>query len=339
MISAISFQWFHWFDLLIIVVIGVGVYRNRHSNALHQIFGFIHWLFILGVSAFLCEKPAQWIAELVGMRPDVAALILYPVIVSIVYFISGIKKRSLVQQSDKVEMFGRQEYRVAMVFGGIKSVVILMVVMAWIHGRYVTEADLHAYEVFCQENLGGIRLPIPATVQEDIFVDSFSGKAAQKYLSKILLKALPPLPEQEKELLAKKGEGKSVKINPKLKKGADTAEGIVNELENDKGKKKWGEKEGEGTAANATTESGSASGQSGKNLEIIYKQLSLKGISGVGAKRMALINNQTLRQGESEMVKVENRKVKVFCQEIRDTSVVILVDDKKEPIELILNAK
>jgi hypothetical protein len=337
MILSLSFQWFHWFDLLVIVAIGLGVYLNRHGNALHQIFGVIHWLAVLVVCAFLYKKPAMWLADATGMRPDIAALILYPLIVAAVYFLFGIKRRSLAKQADKVEMFGHREYHVAMAVGGLKAAIILFVGMAWINARYVTDADLHDYDVFCQDNFGGIHWPTLSTVQEDVFVDALSGRMARKYLSRVLVTPLPPPALPPEALMAKKGKGKEVNLSAKLGKGPDGADAIIDELENGRGKKHWGTKEGEGSAVETTNKTASAV-KTERAAEIIYRQLSLKGISGTGAKRMALINNQTLLQGEEQLVKVEDHKVKVRCEEIREASVVIRVDDQAKLIELLLNA-
>jgi hypothetical protein len=67
-----------------------------------------------------------------------------------------------------------------------------------------------------------------------------------------------------------------------------------------------------------------------------YTDLSLKSISGSGTKRLALINNQTLAAGESGKVRLGAGEVKVRCEEIREKSVIVTVDGKKERRELRL---
>jgi len=59
-----------------------------------------------------------------------------------------------------------------------------------------------------------------------------------------------------------------------------------------------------------------------------YGDLALKGISGVKDHRLALINNQTLMIGETAKVKVHDQRVEITLKEIRDDSVVILVEGK-----------
>jgi protein disulfide-isomerase len=69
---------------------------------------------------------------------------------------------------------------------------------------------------------------------------------------------------------------------------------------------------------------------------IRYTELTLKGITGSKNRRFALINNQTLATGEKAKVKLGDGEVEVFCQEIRDDSVVIKVGNETEPKELKL---
>jgi hypothetical protein len=65
-----------------------------------------------------------------------------------------------------------------------------------------------------------------------------------------------------------------------------------------------------------------------------YGELTLKGVSGVGSRRLALINNETLMAGESANVKSFGTNVEVTVKEIRDASVVIVV--KGQTLELSL---
>ena len=68
-----------------------------------------------------------------------------------------------------------------------------------------------------------------------------------------------------------------------------------------------------------------------------YAELTLKSISGSGAKKLALINNQTLALGESGRVRLGDGEVKVRVDEIREKSVVVTVEGKTGRKELFLN--
>jgi len=67
-----------------------------------------------------------------------------------------------------------------------------------------------------------------------------------------------------------------------------------------------------------------------------YTKLALKGITGSKDRRFALINNQTLAVGEKAKVKLGGGQIEILCQEIRDDSVLIQVENETEPKQLNL---
>lgn len=57
-----------------------------------------------------------------------------------------------------------------------------------------------------------------------------------------------------------------------------------------------------------------------------FGNLALKGISVSNEKRMAIINNKTFEVNEEADIRVNGQPVRVKCTEIRDKSVVIMVN-------------
>ncbi|MDB6026808.1 MAG: Colicin production protein [Verrucomicrobiales bacterium] len=330
MVASISFHWFHWFDLVVVLVGGVGAYLGRHGPAAKYIIGFVRWLFVLLICSVLYSLPTVWIAPVFGMRPDILALIIYPLTVPAVYLALGFAWRASYGRTLKMECFGNKEHYVSMFAGMLRSLVILFVVMAWINGRYVTEDDLQKYEVFSQENFGSLRWPVLSTVQRDVFVDAYTGKLARRYVSALLVTPFPPPPSvEDPAALADEELIRERKMKAAQADAPDGAEGIIDELENGRGKKRT-------PRSKVPVVQTPAVSNAAPVVPIVYHQLTLKGISGTGNKRLALINNQTLKEGESASVKVDTQKVKVFCKEIRDSSVLIEMDGKPEIFELLL---
>jgi hypothetical protein len=63
-------------------------------------------------------------------------------------------------------------------------------------------------------------------------------------------------------------------------------------------------------------------------------QLDLKGISGAVNRRLAIINNQTFAVGEEGEVAVSGGRVRVVCKEIKDNSVLVLVNGQERTLRL-----
>ncbi len=70
-----------------------------------------------------------------------------------------------------------------------------------------------------------------------------------------------------------------------------------------------------------------------------WRALQLRGITGAGNQRFALINNLTFAKGEDGEVRVPNAKIKIRVLEIREKSVIILIDGLPDQKELILPDK
>jgi hypothetical protein len=67
---------------------------------------------------------------------------------------------------------------------------------------------------------------------------------------------------------------------------------------------------------------------------IVVVQLDLKGISGALNRRLAIINNQTFAVGEAGEITVNADRVRVVCKEIKDDSVVVLVNGQERTLHL-----
>lgn len=72
---------------------------------------------------------------------------------------------------------------------------------------------------------------------------------------------------------------------------------------------------------------------------IAIPELKLKGISGAGEARMALINNLSLRAGESGVARSGGKSFHVRCVSIREHSVVVTIDKDDTPKELRLSGR
>lgn len=65
-----------------------------------------------------------------------------------------------------------------------------------------------------------------------------------------------------------------------------------------------------------------------------YGDITLKGISGVGKRRLALINNEPMMAGESASVKSFGTNIEVTVKEIREASVVVVVSGQTRELSI-----
>ncbi len=275
-----------WFDAFLVGVIIFGVYRGKKTGALPQILSFCHWTLTLVICSFLYAAPARWLSKLWHMQPDALGLMIYPielaVVGSVLLFIRYLFECKV---GTKVS-FGRCENYVAMLAGAARFFVILLTAMAWLSGCYVTEHDLRDYKKSIDDNFGGIDLPTISTINNDVFHGSFSGRFVKEYLKLVLMEAAPRIDYGDQEPAVAR------KVHPKEgDQGNDMTNINIVEPTNSL-KKPQAAKTG--------------------HKEFIYHNLTLHGVLITSKKRLALINDQTIHEGESAAVKIEDKKIKLY---------------------------
>lgn len=301
----------NWFDALLVGVIIFGVYRGKKTGALPQIFGFCQWTLMLVICSFLYAAPIRWLSKPCHMQPDVMGLIIYPIelagVGSVLLFIRFLIERKV----EKREAFGRCENYVAMLAGAARFFVILLTAMAWLSGCYVTENDLRDYKKSIDDNFGGIGLPAISMIHDDVFHGSFSGRFAKEYLKPVLMEAAPRIDYGDQEPAV----ARKVRL-----KGGDLGNDMTN--------------------INIVEPTNSLKKPQAAKIgpkEIIYTNLTLHGVLITSKKRLALINDQTLREGESADVKMEDKKIKLHCFKIVEGFARVQVEGKTNAITLKIN--
>lgn len=86
----------------------------------------------------------------------------------------------------------------------------------------------------------------------------------------------------------------------------------------------------------AKLEAKAAAAGSGPDVGPLLSKLVLKGISGNSNRRLAVVNNRTLAQGETFELKNNGQNHRIKCEEIKTRSVVLSVEGFTEKKELQL---
>ena len=71
----------------------------------------------------------------------------------------------------------------------------------------------------------------------------------------------------------------------------------------------------------------------------VESTLVLKGIVGSVGRRIAVINNETMQQGEEASIRTPAGHVRVKCLEIGEDSVLVQVDGEPQPKKLVMQQK
>ncbi|MFN7139998.1 MAG: CvpA family protein [Limisphaerales bacterium] len=319
-----------WFDLVVIAVLVLGFKLGQRKEPIPQFLSIAHWILTLLICLFLYEAPAIWLAKKFSMQPDTIALILFPIEFLLVYFLLGFGRRRLAKKIVTKEAFGNWEIRVSKTAGALRFFIFLLAITGWIHGRYVTAQDIKDHQKFCEENFGGITFPVLSTINDDMFNGSYSGKFARKYLSAVMMTPIPRVDYGEPAPTAVSSRKRKVQLR-EVDLEFESAQGMnVGKNGKEQEERRVGESEAEVVDGANKTADGISSHR------IIYRDITLRGISGSGERLFALINDQTFGAGELSSIKIDDRRIHVECVQILHDSVVVKVEGNPEPFELRL---
>jgi hypothetical protein len=117
-----------------------------------------------------------------------ANIIVYLGAGAVVAFIILLLKNALKDRLAGSDFFGRLEYPLAMLSGAIRFLCMLVILLACLNAKLITEAEKKAALKEQMDALGSSFFPSMGELQDSIFVNSISGAALKKYGSVVLIK-------------------------------------------------------------------------------------------------------------------------------------------------------
>jgi uncharacterized membrane protein required for colicin V production len=177
----------NWFDLLVLVVIGVGIFRGRKRGMSEELLDVLQWLIIVVAAGYTYLPVGSFLAEYTHMTLYWAFIFSYVAIAILVKLLFTAVKRAVGEKLVHSDTFGRLEYYLGMLAGAIRWLCILLVLLAILNARYISREQREANIKMQQENFGSISFPTLSSLQQDIFYRSYSGKWIQGHLKHQLI--------------------------------------------------------------------------------------------------------------------------------------------------------
>jgi uncharacterized membrane protein required for colicin V production len=185
---------FNWFDLLIVVVVFLGCWVGRKRGMSQELMPLLKWIAIL-VGCGLAYKPiadfiaATWFSRLFSSYA--AYLFLAALIAGLMALIN----RSVGGKIIGSDVFGKWEYYLGIVAGGVRFSLILIFALSLLNARKFTSQELEARRKFVQQNYDNDFFPSWYQVQTAVFKDSMAGPHIHANLNPLLIK--PEVAEQK----------------------------------------------------------------------------------------------------------------------------------------------
>ena len=176
-----------WVDFLAVIVLLLGVVRGRKRGLSEELLDTTQWVLIIVKGAFLYKG----LGKTLNQKPIFSLLTYY--ILSYIVIALGVKtlfvliKRRMGQKLIEGDIFGRFEFYGGMAAGAVRFACVFVFVLSLLHAPYYSKEYLAKRAKEVDYNYGSDFFPHPCKIQPAVFQQSITGKAAEKYLAKLLI--------------------------------------------------------------------------------------------------------------------------------------------------------
>jgi len=182
---------FNWFDIMVLLVLLGGVIHGRKRGISGELLEVLQWLLIVVVAALLYEPAGNFISNFSHMSLLPSYLISYLLITFTIKLIFSTIKRMVGEKLAHADTFGGMEYYLGMAAGGLRFICVLIVALAILNAKYISNAEWLAEKKMQSDNFGAISFPTLASLQRAIFKESVSGKFVRTHLKEQLIRPTP----------------------------------------------------------------------------------------------------------------------------------------------------
>jgi uncharacterized membrane protein required for colicin V production len=183
---------FHWFDLIVVVVLIVGILRGRKNGMSVEFMLLLQWLTTVIIAAIGYRALGMFIVRTTGITQLWGFIISYVTCAVVVSIAFTLLRRSSGGKLIGSDTFGSGEYYLGMTAGAIRFTCILMVFLALLNAKLYSPQQLEAEEKFQARWFEGIRFPTVGTTQHAVFKKSFVGRAVREFAGFLLIESSAP---------------------------------------------------------------------------------------------------------------------------------------------------
>ena len=168
---------FSYIDLIVLVWLVVGLLRGRKQGMTQELLPVLKWVAIVLLGGYFNQPVGAFIRQNTGGAFDAqwSCITAYALIALGLALLFSWFKHWLGDKLTGSDLFGRYEYYSGMLAGVVRFACMLLVLLAVMHSRVVSQAELDAINAQMKKNLEDIHPPlyIYGSIEQAIFSQSF----------------------------------------------------------------------------------------------------------------------------------------------------------------------
>ncbi|MGA2175844.1 MAG: CvpA family protein [Verrucomicrobiota bacterium] len=193
---------FDYFDIIVVVWLIIGLLRGRKRGMSQELLPVLQWVAIVVVAGMYYRPVSVQVRQYCQfdlLWSNIFAYILIGFGVHLVYLFL---KHLFGEKLSGTDLFGRWEYYLGMVAGTVRFACMMLVVIALMHARIISKAEMAQTEKMQATNFSDIRFPTYGSIQQSVLFESFTGSLIESNLQSILIYPITPAQAQKRETLA-----------------------------------------------------------------------------------------------------------------------------------------
>ena len=187
---------FNSFDMVVVAVLGFGLFRGRRNGLSKDLLPLLKWLLLVPVCAFGYQIVGGFLMKLAHLDDFWSLTDAYLALALLVFVIFSGISRMCAEKLAKSNYFKGGEYYLGMISGVVRYACLLVFLMALLNARFFTPEEIAAANAADKQSLGGgvfavSYFPHVFTVQDWVFGQSFAGSSVKKNLPMLLINCTP----------------------------------------------------------------------------------------------------------------------------------------------------
>jgi uncharacterized membrane protein required for colicin V production len=199
---------FSYIDAIVLIWLVVGLLRGRKQGMTQELLPLLFWVSTVLLGGYWNQPLGNYIRQNTGGAFDVqwSYIMAYGLIAFLLAIFFALLKHWLGDKLTGSDVFGRYEYYAGMLAGLVRFACMLLVLLAVMHSRVVTSAELDAINAQMKKNLEDIHPPIYSygCLEQAIFFQSLSGGFVQTNLPDLLIPPVAPRERPASDSMKKK---------------------------------------------------------------------------------------------------------------------------------------
>jgi uncharacterized membrane protein required for colicin V production len=178
---------FNYVDLIIVALLVAGIFRGRKRGMSEELLSFLQWIVIIFGGSLIYRAGGHFIKQTAPFSLLVCYVLVYVTFALMVKLFFSQVKHAVGEKLLGSNFFGGSEYYLGMLAGMIRFACVILMVMALVNARLITQQERAEMARFQKKNFEDISFPTFGSIQQSIMDDSFLGNQVKEHLSFVLI--------------------------------------------------------------------------------------------------------------------------------------------------------